>query len=647
MVNCITKEDLQQQVNDIIIIEDDSKVLQIANSITDLMYQLSNMEDAWTLCHDLAKFLGNCARNPSVRIPLGEAGIIEATTALLKKIPHPIEFDIQALRILGNLSIDRDENRKRVLDSGVIDTVMALFGGNDNMLNMMLGGFCINTAMDYEPMKLAIIEKGGVQALCDIVGNLDLGNTQAMALKALDNLMDQESARAAFTSNPIYLDNMLTLLTRIWKSDPDMDLEHGGHLADIILQVIMDDDQAQIRVFNSGAIPDLISFLETNLTIETKLDLDEEDKEELDKVMDLKQAISKIVVYATSPDALIGEIYQDSSFMTNLMNMIASNSELPQMTAVNIIGNLARTDGNCLDLVQTHHLETLLVNLYKQTENAIFQCTILGCLKHICVPIGNRTVIGEAGVIELVAPLLDPSKDMVKRNQFLAIVILKLLCTNHFSNTKRLLEGTGQDKPTILDDLIAFLDRVDDIAAKSETTRVFTQLVKSVWSQPDQYDLRQRLLQKPILNAIIELIRTSKFPVLKNDGIIALTVMLADHDSTLSKDMLADTLPLIAASHPIPVEPNEEDKENVAPSEEETRSFLAVIVDDISETELPIEIQCNACILLENAIKVSLAVNNNDVYDTLKKQCSPLSYVSNPTLVRFIQKINLVLEQVQ
>lgn len=132
--------------------------------------------------------------------------------------------------------------------------------------------------------------------------------------------------------------------------------------------------------------------------------------------------------------------------------------------------------------MKTHGFEAILVDLYKNTDNAIFQNTILGCLKHLCLPSGNKTTIGETGAIEMVAALLDPSKDMVKRNQFFAIVILKLLCTNNITNTRRIMHKDDSGS-SILGMLIAFLQRVDDMAAKSETTRVFTQLVKSVWSQ--------------------------------------------------------------------------------------------------------------------------------------------------------------------
>lgn len=56
----------------------------------------------------------------------------------------------------------------------------------------------------------------------------------------------------------------------------------------------------------------------------------------------------------------------------------------------------------------------------------------------------------------------------------------------------------------------------------------------------DDPTLRQQLLQAPVVNAIVEMTRTTKFAILKNDGIIALTVMLADHDSPSSKAMLSE-----------------------------------------------------------------------------------------------------------
>jgi hypothetical protein len=43
-------------------------------------------------------------------------------------------------------------------------------------------------------------------------------------------------------------------------------------------------------------------------------------------------------------------------------------------------------DAHCIELVEKYNLATLLLDLYKSTENATFQYAILGCLKHLCLP---------------------------------------------------------------------------------------------------------------------------------------------------------------------------------------------------------------------------------------------------------------------
>ncbi|CAO3587697.1 unnamed protein product [Absidia cylindrospora] len=634
-------QEIQERVQNIIAITDDSQLIEAAASINEILGQLSNLNETWPLCTDLVRYLGDSGRNSSVRLPLGEAGIIETVAQLLMKDAHPTDFDVQAMRVLGNLSIDRDENRQRVLDSGVIATLNALFDKKDIKLNMVLCGFCLNSSMNFDPIQKAIAENGCVNSLCNLLSSHTIDTTESMALKALDNVMGQDQARISFMSNPDYMDTLLLLFIHAWKIDGMEDLDILDTVADILLQVVMDDDKAQLLIMKSGKLHELMAFLGDDVTLDDDL---QDDKEEMEKLVEIKKSLSNVVIYATSSDDLIEQLYKDQQFLAQLIQMTKGSSEILQRTGVNIIGNLARTDQQCIDLVETHSLDVILVDLFKNTDNAMIQNTILGCLKHLCLPKENKIALCNAGAIELAATLLDPSKDMVKRNQFLAIVILKLLCTNNIAGSRRLLNTTKEsnNNPTILDMLTSFLQRVDDVAAKSETTRVFIQLIKSVWSQPDDQHLRQQLLRTPILNAVIEMIRTSKFPVLKNDGIIALTVILADHDSPCSKSMLSEALPLLIADPPPPLL---ESEENASPSEDdETRPFLPVIVDDIRSADLPIEIRCNACTMLEHAIKTSTAVNNSVVYESLKQQSLPLLDITEPSLLPYIQKIRSVLD---
>lgn len=79
--------------------------------------------------------------------------------------------------------------------------------------------------------------------------------------------------------------------------------------------------------------------------------------------------------------------------------------------------------------------------------------------------------------------------------------------------------------------VVDFIRRVDDVAAKSEATRVLTNLIKAIWVEKDNVELKNQVIEAQIIEPIIELVRTSTFPVLKNDGIMALTIIFSDPDS--------------------------------------------------------------------------------------------------------------------
>jgi hypothetical protein len=88
-------------------------------------------------------------------------------------------------------------------------------------------------------------------------------------------------------------------------------------------------------------------------------------------------------------------------------------------------------DKHCIELVEKYKLSKHLLDLFQRTENATFQYAILGCLKHLCLPKTNKPLIGNENCIQIVSSTLDQSKDMLKRNQFLSIGIIKLLCTGN------------------------------------------------------------------------------------------------------------------------------------------------------------------------------------------------------------------------
>ncbi|KAG1626641.1 hypothetical protein G6F45_008251 [Rhizopus arrhizus] len=61
----------------------------------------------WNELASACKYLADAARTVPVRTPLGEANIIRDLATLLQRVPYQqTNFQIQALRVLGNLCFD-------------------------------------------------------------------------------------------------------------------------------------------------------------------------------------------------------------------------------------------------------------------------------------------------------------------------------------------------------------------------------------------------------------------------------------------------------------------------------------------------------------------------------------------------------------
>jgi hypothetical protein len=109
----------------------------------------------------------------SVRSPLGNSNIIEILSKLLEtaSVRQQVDFEVQALRVLGNLCFDNgkvqknqkrlwqweriltlfqiESNRKRVKDAGIISIAANWFKTERHDLIRTICGFYLNSSMDY------------------------------------------------------------------------------------------------------------------------------------------------------------------------------------------------------------------------------------------------------------------------------------------------------------------------------------------------------------------------------------------------------------------------------------------------------------------------------------------------------------------
>jgi hypothetical protein len=94
------------------------------------------------------------------------------------------------------------------------------------------------------------------------------------------------------------------------------------------------------------------------------------------------------------------------------------------------------------------------------------------------------------------------------------------------------LPAEGQDDSnSALNQILALVRRSDSVPVKSEGTRVLVNAVKSLWSSDASVGARRQEAMSALLSpqcalALTQLIgRSKKYPILVNEGVIALTLL--------------------------------------------------------------------------------------------------------------------------
>lgn len=204
------------------------------------------------------------------------------------------------------------------------------------------------------PIQIELSECGAAKALIELINtNNEDDGSMTMAIKILDGLVAEDEARKMIADTftvKRYIKKILHDLTTL------DDLDNLQNLLDTLLQIILDDgkkkkkkmpfqkwlltnelDTLQNEIVDSEALDPLLDFLENT---DNEVDLDTEDKE---KLQEIKKAVLRVVIYATSTDSKMNELYNNKHVLSRFLEMMNSPIEVVQQCAVYALGNLARS----------------------------------------------------------------------------------------------------------------------------------------------------------------------------------------------------------------------------------------------------------------------------------------------------------------
>ncbi|KII88576.1 hypothetical protein PLICRDRAFT_54405 [Plicaturopsis crispa FD-325 SS-3] len=242
------------------------------------------------------------------------------------------------------------------------------------------------------------------------------------------------------------------------------------------------------------------------------------------------------------------------------------------------LGNLVRRETHAtLLLAPPHNLASLLSSppLLSLATDVKVKHGVIGLLKRIAQSSAhsptNRSLLGEAGIVQRLSEsgVWDERSDvMAEVVQIAAIGVVKHMCNGSLENALLLVLPSSGAPTTGLNQILGLIRRSDNIAIKSEGTRVLVNVIKSLWSSDpsttgaDKQQLRQQAIAAVLIPACAEALasligRSGKYPLLVNEGVVALTILSTN----------AEGVSLVAAAitGPLPVEVG-------APTESETLS---------------------------------------------------------------------------
>ncbi|KAG0221435.1 hypothetical protein BGX31_009839, partial [Mortierella sp. GBA43] len=593
--------------------------------------QDGNSQVTWDEVANTFQSLADAAREEKARTPIGESAAVSLVVNLetLNKDRHR-QVDIQAMRLFANICADHEENRKKLLEENAFEVILGILKqATDSEVIKTSCGALLNSTVSHEPSQTKVIELGGIEQLLSVLKSEDIEENEVnitIASRVISNLAELDAGSQAVIQSK-GIQTVVQLIQRTCQ-----DVEAYMDLTDVaadILRTVASKDSAQQIIYQEGLMLPLLDIIENaGTTDEGKPE--EEAKEDDKKFGETKAAMVEAVVSATLADANMEPIFNDKKIMDQFLAWLElADREDLQTCAALCLGNVARSDKHCIKLVHEYKAVEPLIHAVRKATNLKTSHAATGVLRNLALPEVNREVMGDAGVIQACFPLLKKDNALPLQNNIVGI--LKRLCTNSSHNTVRIISGrepfetlsstphADSDIETPLSTLVDVIGRTDDFPLKSEGTRTLCNLIKVTWGSETmkEFDsasisaLQQTLNKPEVVASIAAMVRNPKYWVLQNEGIFALSLLVAS--PTQGKNSVLDEL----VSKTVEEQPDPETTISEEPldlSKPLTLPEALIALLKNQDKKCPDEARTNVCIFLKSALDSAARESEDPTY---------------------------------
>ena len=243
----------------------------------------------------------------------------------------------------------------------------------------------------------------------------------------------------------------------------------------------------------------------------------------------------------------------DSALFKTLCIWLSAREPSVQLCACLMIGNLARSDAVCKEMVHKIGLHELLVNILIKNDDLQLLHATLGFLRNLALRVENKGTIAGSNVLEPLSKIWTSSSR--PQLQYEAVRVVRQLVNGSLANIQRLLMplawGQNAEEDCYLAQLLTLFEKSDDVSTRFEISRIVAAIWRCVRSPAStQYfsDIvevtlpRLHSIATDLAKPLLAMVKQSRWPVVRSEGWFAMALMARSKDgSDAIVDLLSDT----------------------------------------------------------------------------------------------------------
>ncbi|KAI1077915.1 armadillo-type protein [Whalleya microplaca] len=463
--------------------EDEAPRLQILQRILAAIQEL--WESGSADLDLIVEKVGDGSRQEPWRIPYGESGILDFFIGILDTADLRPSLTVHTLRIIGNCCAEKNENRKRVVDSGVLPRIVLLLR-NDSVLAFVVP-VLFNICVDYEPAQTAAYKAGLNPELINLVSGPRLAassNLMNYICKLLEFVAPQEPEPSC-----VHPATPFVLLSLAAGTTPSAELDDFLGQCTVALTYLTREQFQRTFLETPNALDTLFQAFEKACD---GFELTELEIEEQAQLKQLQLVFTQALADISDHPLFNAHCPLDKAEGQTLRRWITHSCTPLQSAACLTLGNIARSEETCTQLVQATRIHEPLLAILADPATSEPQLlhSVLGLLKNLAMPAANKPILGAAGLLD---PALLPRiwrLDTQPQVQFDAASLTRLLLLLCAPNVRLICaplpatatttahdeasdpdSSTSPTSTTALHQLMDLHRRSDQVPIKMETAR--------------------------------------------------------------------------------------------------------------------------------------------------------------------------------